>query len=141
MNRNWRDLIGGLFLVPALHIGFVMLILLIHSIGDYNSVIINILSVECFCMGIAQFVYLIPVMLVYRRRQRFEVVKGISIAAMLTILVNGACFGMLSSMSSLYQEPSISNNEYKVGLITLATVCLMVITFYVANFRRKDRSS
>ncbi len=92
MNRNWQDLIGGLFLVPALHIGFVMLILLIHSILDYNSVIGNIFYFEFFWMGIAQFFYLIPVMLVFRRRQRFEVVKGISIGAILTILVNGACF-------------------------------------------------
>jgi hypothetical protein len=35
---------------------------------------------------------LIPVMWVYQRRRRFEMIKGIAIGAILTILVNGACF-------------------------------------------------
>ncbi len=92
MNRNWRDLIGGLFLVPALHLGFLLLIILLNSIF-LGSPILNLMFFGLFFwMGISQFVYLIPVGLVYWRRRRFEVIKGMAIAAILTILVNGACF-------------------------------------------------
>jgi hypothetical protein len=92
MNQNWRDLIGGMFLVPTLHLGFLLLILLLRAIFLGSGFLDMMFSWLFFGMGIAQFLYLIPVMLVFRRRQRFEVVKGISIGAILTILVNGACF-------------------------------------------------
>jgi hypothetical protein len=91
MNRNWRDLIGGIFLVPALHLGFILLILLMQSIFMSRALGL-IFSVFLQSIGIAQFVYLIPVMLFFWRRRRFEMIKGIAIGAILTILVNGACF-------------------------------------------------
>jgi hypothetical protein len=91
MNQNWRDLIRGLFLVPALHLGFILLILLIQSI--FNSYALGLIFLLFFnWIGIAQFVYVIPVGLIYWRSRRFEVIKGIAIGAILTILVNGACF-------------------------------------------------
>jgi Na+/proline symporter len=94
MNRNWRDLIGGIFLVPALHLGFILLLWLMVSI--FNSGTIGLIfSISVFWIGIAQFVYLIPVMLVFRKRNRFEVIKGISIGIVLTILINGLCFGSI----------------------------------------------
>ncbi len=91
MNQNWRDLIRGIFLVPALHLGFILLILLMQSIFMSRAIGL-IFSVFFQSIGIAQFVYLIPVMWVYQRRRRFEMIKGIAIGAILTILVNGACF-------------------------------------------------
>jgi hypothetical protein len=91
MNQNWRDLIRGIFLVPALHLGFILLILLMQSL--FMSRLLGLIFLVFFqSIGIAQFVYLIPVMLVFWRRRRFEMIKGIAIGAILTILVNGACF-------------------------------------------------
>jgi Na+/proline symporter len=92
MNQNWRDLIRGIFLVPALHIGFVMLLLLVGTIFDRPKILSSLFDLLFYWMGISQFVYLIPVILVFRRRRRFEMIKGIAIGAILTILVNGACF-------------------------------------------------
>jgi hypothetical protein len=91
MNQNWRDLIRGMCLVPALHLGFLLLILLIQSIS--HSYLLGLIFLLFFnWLGIAQFIYLIPVGLVYWRRRRFEMIKGITIGAILTILVNAACF-------------------------------------------------
>jgi hypothetical protein len=56
MNRNWRDLIGGIFLVPALHLGFILLILLMQSIFMSRALGL-IFSVFLQSIGIAQFVY------------------------------------------------------------------------------------
>jgi hypothetical protein len=92
MKQNWRDLIGGIFLVPALHIGFVMLVLLLASIFNSPKILSSLFDLLFYWMGIAQFVYLIPVMLVFRRRRRFETIKGIAIGAIFTILLNSACF-------------------------------------------------
>jgi Na+/proline symporter len=93
MNQNWRDLIGGIFLVPTLHLGFIPLILLLRSIF-LGSNFLDIVFTWFFSgIGISQFFYLIPVMLVFRRKNRFEVIKGISIGIVLTILINGLCFG------------------------------------------------
>lgn len=93
MNQNWRDIIGGIFLVPALHLGFLLLILLLRLIVGGSSFHEMLFFWWFFGIGISQFLYLIPVMLVFRRRHRFEVVKGISIGIVLTLLINGACFG------------------------------------------------
>jgi hypothetical protein len=97
MNQNWRDLIGGIFLVLALHLGFLLLILLMQSI--FISRAIGLIFLMFFYwIGIAQFAYLIPVMLVFWRRRRFEMVKGIAIGAILTILVNSACFWFVQAI-------------------------------------------
>jgi hypothetical protein len=96
MNQNWRDLIGGIFLVPALHLGFLLLTLLFGSIFNGASILSMMFFVLFFWTGITQFVYLIPVGLVYWRRRRFEVIKGIAIGAIITILLNAACFAFLS---------------------------------------------
>jgi hypothetical protein len=96
MNHNWRDLIRGIFLVPALHLGFLLLIILFGSIFNGSIILSAMFNVLFYWMGISQFVYLIPVMLVFRRRRRFEMVKGITIGAILTILLNAACFTFLA---------------------------------------------
>jgi uncharacterized membrane protein YkvI len=98
MNRNWRDLIGGIFLVPALHLGFLLLIILLRSIAGSSSFLEMMFFGLFFWIGIAQFLYLIPVMLIFQQRERFEVVKGITIGAMFTILVNSACFWFVQAI-------------------------------------------
>jgi uncharacterized membrane protein YkvI len=95
MNRNWRDLIGGIFLVPALHLGFLLLIVLLRSIAGSSSFLEMMFFGLFFWIGIAQFLYLIPVMLIFQQRERFEVVKGITIGAVITMLINGACFAFI----------------------------------------------
>jgi hypothetical protein len=134
MSRNWRDLIGGMFLVPALHLGFGLLFLFVRSFLNSSG----FFDVHFLGIGIAQFVYLLPVARHYKNKQRFEVVKGISIGAVLTILVNGACFGMLpAAIDSVY--PRGPNDQGSVIpyvlVVMMITLSLMVITFYGFNRR------
>jgi Na+/proline symporter len=134
MDRNWFDLIGGLFLVPVLHFGFLLLMLLIYASMNYNSVTGSIFFFQFFWIGIAQFIYLIPVMLSFRRRERFEVVKGISIGAILTVFVNGVCFGNLSSL--LGSREIDAGEMIRAGFIT---TILCTITFYGFNYRSRPK--
>jgi Na+/proline symporter len=132
MNRNWRDLIGGIFLVPALHLGFVLLILLLRSIVIGSNFLDRLFFWWCIGIGISQFLYLIPVMLVFRRRRRFEVVKGISIGIVFTLLINGACFGGIIVMVGNVRD------LIPIGLIIIG---VSMLTLYGFNHRsRKDRS-
>jgi hypothetical protein len=52
-------------------------------------------------IGVSQLLYIIPVIVIYGRRRRPGIVKGLAIAAALTFLLNGACaaifFAMLAS--------------------------------------------
>jgi Na+/proline symporter len=130
MNQNWRDLIGGIFLVPALHLGFLLLILLLRSIFLGSNFLDSVFVWFFFWMGISQFFYLTPVMLVFRGRQRFEVIKGISIGMVLTILINGLCFGgVFAGMG----------DTSALLPILFASIAFSMLTLYAFNRRSRPK--
>jgi hypothetical protein len=134
MSRNWRDLIGGIFLVPILHLGFGLLFFFFHLFFKFSG----FLTLHLFGIGIAQFAYLIPVVRHYRNKQRFEVIKGISIGAVFTILLNGACFGILpAAINSVFypNRPAVKESVIPYVVITVITLGLVAITFYGFNRR------
>jgi hypothetical protein len=116
MDRS--ELVKGIFLVPALHVVvwqlWALLFIVLHIEGS-TSDFFGFLS-------ITQFIYLMPVMVFYHRKREFETVKGISIGAMLTISITGACF------SSTYGKP------YLYMISDIIILVLMSMIFY--GFRR-----
>ena len=46
-------------------------------------------------MGISQLLYIIPAIVIYRRRGRPGVVKGLIIAAAVTFLLNATCTALV----------------------------------------------
>jgi hypothetical protein len=143
MNRNWRDLIGGIFLVPALHLAFLLLLTLLAPVFHRSKIFGIMFSLSSAGIGIGQFVYVIPVMLVYRHRRRFEIVKGISIGAVITVLLNGVCFGILPhAINSLYPlDPDdyfFLSISYLLVVIAI-TIAIMLITFYAFNRRSRSK--
>jgi hypothetical protein len=97
MNRNWRDLIGGILLVLASHIGFWLLTFAAFSTifragNSIGTLIGSALLTANFILGITQLTYLIPIARYFRRRQRSAVIKGIAVGAVITILLNGSCY-------------------------------------------------
>jgi len=48
-----------------------------------------------FVCGATQLLYMIPAILIYRRKGRTDVAKGITIVAAITLLLNASCFGLL----------------------------------------------
>jgi Na+/proline symporter len=126
MNRNWRNLLAGIILVPVLHWSFGLLALLISAIIGSGNIISIILNSAFLFVGLTQFFYLIPVMLHYRRRREFEVIKGISIGAIVTILLNGACYGAMFVLFDMLQ--------FAVGAVMIA-IFFMLMTFYLFNRR------
>ncbi len=48
-----------------------------------------------FWAGITQLMYMIPAILIFRRRGQTDVAKGITIVAAIGFLLNSSCLGML----------------------------------------------
>jgi hypothetical protein len=116
MDRS--ELVEGIFLVPALHVVvwqlWALLFIVLHIEGS---------TFDFFgFLSITQFIYLMPVMLFYHRKREFETVKGISIGAMLTISITGACF------STTYGKP--------YTLMIAATIIIVLASMIFYSFRR-----
>jgi hypothetical protein len=131
MTRNWRDLIGGIFLVLALHLGVWSVLILTNVVWQLIVLI-----------GVIQFLYLVPVARYFRQWHRFEVVKGISIGAFITVLLNGACFGILPhTIDTAYPFSDQLQSIPYILVVIAITIVMMLITFYAFNRRSgKDRS-
>jgi hypothetical protein len=61
--------------------------------GFANSVISFATNFVAVGIGLAQLFYLVPIVRHYRRKNQWEVVKGISVGAILTVFVNSTCYG------------------------------------------------
>jgi hypothetical protein len=97
---------AGLLLVPLLHIAFTIVWVII-SIGltvafpffntSYNGLF---LLYPIVALGLTQVAYLLPAYILFAKKRRTEVCKGIIAGAFVTFLVSGTCstafFGFLS---------------------------------------------
>jgi hypothetical protein len=65
------------------------LLLLLHLIQIPLAVIS--VGVSLVVIGLSQLLYVIPAIIIYRKKNRPGIVKGLIIGAALTLLLNGAC--------------------------------------------------
>jgi hypothetical protein len=105
-----RDLIGGLFLVPALHIAFGIIWLGIAVVLMITGPFFNqgynfiLLGMPYFFLGITQIAYVLPAHGYFAQKQRPEVCKGLIVSAIITLLVNGACFMSMAGSNPVRRE-------------------------------------
>ena len=87
-------IVSGIFLLMGLHLAAIILGIIISSIfiGGIGSYIASFLGLGFFGIGIAQLIYVVPAIIVLRRRREFGVVKGLIIGAIITALLNGGCW-------------------------------------------------
>jgi hypothetical protein len=88
-SRVWADLLGGFALVFSLHLGFVLLAVLLASLSNSDAVAVLLFLAG---LGLGQLLYVLPIMRLYWLRGKPEWVKGMAIAAILTMLLNGSCY-------------------------------------------------
>ncbi len=89
---------AGLVLTLALHVlGQVVMSLIVLAVANRRDsdegLYLAILPV--MYIGLSQLVYLMPAILIFRRRGDTETAKGLVIGASLTFLLNAACNGLL----------------------------------------------
>ncbi len=93
-----RNIALGILLLIGMHLALLLLIslaLFILSViptpfsSDYKWLPLVFIP---FGIGISQLVYVIPVSLWLRQRRQFGLMKGVIIGAVITALLNGACW-------------------------------------------------
>ena len=92
-----KGIVSGIFLLIGLHIAAVILgiiILLIHFyiVGQDNYLTLLLFGLFFGGLGIVQLIYVIPAIIVLRRRGEFALLKGLIIGAVVTALLNGGCW-------------------------------------------------
>lgn len=86
---------AGLALTLGLHVlGQLVLCLIVFAIATREDAA-YLAIVPVIYVGLSQLVYMIPAILLLRRRGDAETVKGLIIGASLTFLLNAACSGLL----------------------------------------------
>jgi hypothetical protein len=130
MNRNWRDLIGGILLVLASHMGFWLLTFAVFSTifrsgNVIGTMIGSTIIMANFILGITQLAYLIPIARYFGRRQRSTVVKGIAIGGVITILLNGSCY--------IWVSADFGSGLYSFIPTAIITIILAAMAFSLIN--------
>jgi hypothetical protein len=127
--QNFRDFIGGLVIVPILHVLFIVASISLMFIVPFFMFLI-------FQIALSQFLYLVPIILDYQRRGRLEVVKGILVAAFLTILLNGACATVVTPSD----HPWAGSVRHDTIVITILSMLTLVVTaFYSLKPRSRPK--
>lgn len=97
--RNEIDAIFlGVLLVFGMHISAISIFFLL---GNLLLSAINIdstfLGIVLFGIGISQLIYVIPVIFWARSKQKWGLMKGVIIGAVITALLNGGCWIIFAS--------------------------------------------
>ena len=96
-------IVSGIFLLMGLHLAALILgsILgpILISIGGIGYYIASFLGFGLFGIGISQLIYVVPAIIVLRRRREFALLKGLIIGAIITALLNGGCWLLVYSIT------------------------------------------
>ena len=90
MNQVQQIILGSL--------GVIIINIMISALGIYIALqtymtgIFPVAVLIVAAIGIVQLLYVMPIIIWLRRRQQFALVKGVIIGAVITALVNGACY-------------------------------------------------
>lgn len=97
------EIFGGVLLLLGMHFAaFWLVYLLIILISRFNSFVPTPIGtyittdyrflILLVSPGLTQLIYVIPIVFWLKRRQRWGLMKGVIIGAILTALLNGGCF-------------------------------------------------
>lgn len=104
LDRSARDIVeqpkgsiwAGLGLTLMFHfVVQVSLLFILAMIVPGSERNLEIALLPLMYLGLSQLVYMIPAILIARRKEETETAKGLIVGAALTFLLNAACTGML----------------------------------------------
>ena len=97
---EWRDILVGIGSSIFMNIAFVFICLVLISIGSYIPAVSSftaLLSYAILGIGLSQILYIVPIVISLKRKQKWGEMKGVIIGAILTALISGGCFLLLFS--------------------------------------------
>jgi hypothetical protein len=93
INNFFGDFILGIVLVFFLHLVVWISLLVLAAISQ-----IELASVHFFYIGATQFIYLTPLIIYVIIQKKYNLMQGLIVGAILTILVNGGCWYYLPTL-------------------------------------------
>jgi Na+/proline symporter len=89
------DVLAGMMLLALCHAFATGLCFALYALGTQLSSSPDTMFFvwyAWFAIGLTQLIYVIPLCLWLKRRRRFDMLKGVIIGAVITVLLNGSCF-------------------------------------------------
>ncbi len=96
--KEWQDIIQGIGLSLFLNIAF---FLVLGLLGSFLSAIPGLGFLSSFFswpiagIGLSQLLYVIPIVISLKRKEKWGEMKGLIIGAVITFLLNGGCWLLL----------------------------------------------
>lgn len=107
-SNEWTKILKGVLLVFGLNVAAIAIFLFVSSIlsglvtGTSNALSDSLRSflaslnaltfMSAVGIGLSQFLYVIPMIIVLARSQRYALMKGVIMGAAMTALLNAGCF-------------------------------------------------
>ncbi len=129
--RSQYDFINGMILVLVLHAAFsAFWYIFCHFASNvfrlpgvssgYES--LTLLLTPFIFIGVTQLVYVLPAYVYCFKQGRSEVCKGVAVGGLLTLMVNGSCFGFLNIMGMGTMPVGVVAIAFTIGIIGLLWV-------------------
>jgi hypothetical protein len=126
--KQYRDLLGGMLLVPALNIAafiltFITVITLFSRYNTLSGLASGTTIIFLFVVGYIQVLYLLPFIIFFYNRGRGEVAKGIIISGSILFLISGSsCFMLMGGgLTLLYTILAV----YLIAVISTLVLFLL----------------
>jgi hypothetical protein len=86
----------GLMLLLAWHGGAFLVLTVIAIAGGGGSQLPSVVAILALTIMVWQWIYVLPLLVILAWKQRWPVLRGVLLGALITTLVNGAaCFGVM----------------------------------------------
>ena len=89
-----REILLGIGLTFALHVAVIVLLSIGGLMGGSDGLLVAALLFAT--IGVSQLLYVVPAMIIARRRGRPGVAKGVIIGAAITLILSGACWAVVN---------------------------------------------
>lgn len=100
--NDLRSIINGILLVFLMHIvaiGVIILLgLILPFVINYPYISLGVYIYAGMGFSLIQLIYVIPVVLKLKRQQRWGMMKGVIIGAVITALLSGGCWLLASGV-------------------------------------------
>ena len=95
-----NEVADGMFLIFGMHFVAIAIGGIIGSIASAINLsnIAVLLAIALLGIGIAQLVYVVPMIIWLYRQRKWELMKGVIIGAVITALLNGGCWLLFASI-------------------------------------------
>ena len=91
-NNQGLNIFLGIVAVILGHILAVVVMIALSAVPPISRILGDLLFYALFGIGFTQLIYVLPLCWRLQRRERTDTLKGVAIAALLTLLLNGGCF-------------------------------------------------